>query len=181
MIKGNVNISHITYDMLESLKFNEKTETKEANGFWKSMGIPTPNFPNDAAIVFQTFGENCPSWINDISSLFSNWVEHSIITVNKLLPGCFIPPHKDTLYRIKQKVKNENIDVSNLYPIRINLFLQDKQLGHIYEMDGKFLNDYKQGDYVIITPNKYHCVSNIGYLNRYTMQITGFTKLEEFL
>lgn len=167
--------------MLESLEFTERTETREAGGYWKTIGIEPPNFPKDSDIVFQTYGDNCPSWVNNVSLLFSSWLKYCMVTVNKLTPGCFIPPHRDTLYRIKQKVKNENIDVSKLYPVRINLFLQDKQIGHMFEMEGKFLDDYKQGDYLVITPNKLHSVSNIGYLNRYTMQLTGFTNLEEFL
>lgn len=179
MIKGTIDISHITYGMLETLEFTERSITREANGLWESMRIPTPNFPNDAAVVFQNFGETCPSWINDISDFFSSWVKYSMITVNKLTPGCFIPPHKDTMYRIKQQVKNENLDILNLVPIRINLFLQNKELGHMFEMENKFLDAYKQGDYVIITPDKMHSVANLGYLNRYTMQLTGFANLED--
>jgi hypothetical protein len=179
MIKGNVNISHITYEMLEELVFTEKTKTGEANGYWKTLGINTPNFPTDSDIVYQNFGDNCPAWANNVISLFDSWLKHSIVTINKLTPGCFIPPHRDELYRIKQKVLNENIDISDLDPVRINLFLQNKELGHIFEMEGKFLDEYKQGDFTIITPNKTHSVVNLGYINRYTMQLTGFAKLKD--
>lgn len=179
MIKGNVDISHITYEMLEELVFIERTKTREANGYWRTLGMSTPNFPTDSDIVYQNFGDNCADWVNNVIPLFDSWLNHSIVTINKITPGCFIPPHRDTLYRIKQKVSNDNIDISMLVPVRINLFLQNKELGHIFEMEGKFLDEYKQGDFVIITPNKMHSVANIGCINRYTMQLTGFTKLED--
>ena len=179
MIKGNVNISHITYEMLEELVFTEKTKTRDAGGYWQTLGVDTPSFPTDSDIVYQTFGDNCPVWANNVILLFDSWLKYSMVTINKLTPGCFIPPHRDTLYRIRQKVSNENIDVSSLVPVRINLFLQNKELGHMFEMEGKFLDEYKQGDFAIITPNKVHSVANLGYINRYTMQLTGFAKLED--
>lgn len=181
MIKGSIDISHINYQLLEQTVFSEKTETREAGGYWATLGVNTPDFPTNSDIVYQTFGDGCPQWANDIASMFSSWLSSYMIAVNKLTPGCFIPPHKDTLYRIKQKVANENINISNMVPVRINLFLQNKELGHIFEMEGKFLADYKQGDFLIITPDKSHSVANLGYLNRYTMQITGFARTEDIL
>lgn len=179
MIKGHVDISHITFDMLESLSFSEITDTTEAGGLWHKLGVSVPVFPSGAPVVHQTFGDTCPQWVNDVYDHFSSWLHHGMVTVNKLMPGCFIPPHCDTLYRIQQKVNNEQIDVTGLTPVRINLFLQDHQLGHIFEMNGKYLERYTQGDYAIILPEQLHSVANLGYLNRYTMQITGFSKIED--
>lgn len=181
MIKGTVDISHITYDMLEELVFTERTETRNAGGFWDTIGTTTPNFPEGSDIVFQTFGDTCPSWVNDVSLLFNDWLKYSMVTVNKLTPGCFIPPHRDTLYRMKQKMQTEKLNVTDLQPVRVNLFLQDREIGHIFEMDGECLSSYKQGDFLIITPDKVHSVNNIGYLNRYTMQLTGFANLEDII
>jgi len=179
VIKGNVDISNITYNMLESLEFTERTETREAGGYWGTIGINTPSFPVGADVVFQTYGDNCPSWVNNVSMLFSSWLKHCMVTVNKLTPGCFIPPHRDTLYRMKQKIQAEKLDVYGLHPIRVNLFLQNRELGHIFEMENSLLSDYRQGDFLIITPDKIHSVANLGYLNRYTMQLTGFANLED--
>lgn len=178
MIKGTVDISHITYDMLETLVFTELTETREAGGFWNTIGTTTPNFPIGSDLVFQTFGETCPEWIKNVSLLFG-WLKYSMVTVNKLTPGCFIPPHRDTMYRMREKVKENNLNVANLQPVRINLFLQNRELGHIFEMEGDLLSSYKQGDFLVITPDKIHSVANLGYLNRYTMQLTGFANLED--
>lgn len=180
MIKGNVDLSHITYEMLENLIFSEQTETREAGGFWKTLDVPTPNFPTQSDIVHQTFDSGCPKWAHYIKQQFT-WLMHSMVTINKLTPGCFIPPHKDTMYRIKKKADNEQTDVSALKLVRINLFLQDKEIGHMFEMDSAYLNKYKKGDYVVITPDKLHSVANLGHLNRYTMQLTGFTHKDMFI
>jgi hypothetical protein len=51
----------------------------------------------------------------------------------------------------------------------------------MFEMDNTYLNKYKKGDYVVITPDKLHSVANLGYLNRYTMQLTGFTHRDMFI
>lgn len=179
MIKGHVDISHVTHDMLENLVFTERTETKEAGGFWTTLNVATPNFPVDSDIVFQSFGNTCPDWVNGVYHQFANWLHYGMVTVNKLTPGCFIPPHRDMLYRIQQKVKQEKLDTTGLVPVRVNLFLQNKQLGHMFEMSGKYLDSYSQGDYTIITPDQVHSVANLGYLNRYTMQLTGFSKIED--
>jgi hypothetical protein len=173
MIAGSINIEHVDYSMLESVDFTEYTETREAGGFWKTIGVATPDFPLKSDVVHQTFDSGCPGWAHEIKQQFT-WLLYSMVTINKLAPGCFIPPHTDTLYRIQQKALNNTIDVSNLVPVRINLFLQNKEMGHMFEMDNTYLNKYNKGDYVIITTEKVHSVANLGYLNRYTMQLTGF-------
>lgn len=179
MIKGHIDISHINYDLLETTTFTEFTETRNAGGFWNTIDVNTPNFPRGSDVVLQTFDTGCPEWVHTIKQRIS-WLQYSMVTINKLMPGCFIPPHRDTMYRIIQKASSEKYDISNLKLIRINLFLQDKEIGHMFEMDGEYLNKYKKGDYVIITPDKLHSVANLGYLNRYTMQLTGFAHTEDF-
>ncbi|PSI00451.1 hypothetical protein C7K08_13065 [Synechococcus lacustris str. Tous] len=180
MIKGHVNIDFITDDMLEELVFTEKTETREAGGYWNTLGISTPNFPVDADIVYQTFGDSCPSWVNNVKYLFDNWLKYSMVTINKLTPGCFIPPHKDKFHRLFEFAKNNNIDLTNKEPIRINLFLQDHKIGHFFEMENEVCMNYKKGDYAIIRLDKIHSVINIGNENRYTLQVSGFADKDTF-
>ena len=61
----------------------------------------------------------------------------------------------------------------------LNLFLQDRLMGHYFEMEDKTWLDYKRGDYTIIEPNKTHLVANLGYQQRFTMQITGYANAED--
>jgi hypothetical protein len=142
------------------------------------MGVAVPDYPYDAPWVWQVFEDDCPSWVKEMKYLFP-WLKHSVVTVNKIMPGRFIAPHNDTLYKITQKVKNENIDVEGMKTYRINLFLQDRLMGHYFEMEDKTWLDYKRGDYTIIEPNKTHLVANLGYQQRFTMQITGYANAED--
>jgi|TARA_B100001105_G_C22370934_1_gene435005 hypothetical protein len=178
MHKGNVDISHITGEMLYRLKFTQHTNTVYSAGFWDKLGVPVPDYPHDAPWVWQVFEDDCPPWVEQTKTLFP-WLKYSVVTVNKLMPGCFIGPHNDTLYKLKKKVKDEGHETEEMEAYRINMFLQDRLMGHYFEMDGDTWLDYKRGDYTIIDPNKIHLVANLGYQQRFTMQITGYAKKED--
>ena len=90
MFKGNVDISHITEEMLYRLKFTEHTHTVYSGGFWKNMGVAVPDYPYEAPWVWQVFEDDCPSWVHSVYDNFSDWLHHGIVTVNKLMPGRFI-------------------------------------------------------------------------------------------
>ena len=71
------------------------------------------------------------------------------------------------------------MNTKGMEPVRVNLFLQDRLMGHYIEIENESWLDYKKGDYTIITPNTVHSVANLGYEPRFTMQITGYTKTED--
>jgi hypothetical protein len=65
------------------------------------------------------------------------------------------------------------IDVKN--PQRYSIFLEDWKPGHIFTWDDKMIANYSAGDmYRWSDPMCYHGCTNIGYENRYTLQITTF-------
>jgi hypothetical protein len=81
----------------------------------------------------------------------------------KLLPGQMQSMHFDP----------HLIDCIN--PRRYTLFLQDWEPGHIFVYDDKIITNHKRGDlYEWTDPMCYHGVVNIGYTNRYSLQITTF-------
>jgi hypothetical protein len=178
MHKGHIDIDHVTGEMLHRLRFTEHTHTVYSGGFWDRLGVPVPDYPYDAPWVYQVFEDDCPPWVKECKFLFP-WLQFGVVTVNKLMPGRFIAPHTDTLYKLTKKVADQGYNVENLVPIRINLFLQDRLMGHYFEMDNNTWLDYKKGDYTIIGQNVPHLVANLGYEARFTMQITGYTKPEE--
>ena len=55
---------------------------------------------------------------------------------------------------------------------RAIIFLEDWQSGHLLEVDGTPIVDWKKGDYVIWDYNTPHMAANIGTESRYTVQIT---------
>ena len=63
------------------------------------------------------------------------------------------------------------VEVAN--PVRYTMFLQDWEPGHIFVYDDQMLSNYKAGDlYEWSDPMIVHGVVNIGFNNRYTLQIT---------
>ena len=79
----------------------------------------------------------------------------------KLLPGEMQAMHIDP----------HLIEVAN--PVRYTMFLQDWEPGHIFVYDDKMLSNYRAGDlYEWSNPMIVHGVVNIGFNNRYTLQIT---------
>ena len=95
------------------------------------------------------------------------------------MPGRFIAPHQDTLFKLRKKVEQDGLDIEGMEPQRINLFLQDRLMGHYFEMEDEAWVDYVKGDYTVIKQNTTHLVANLGYQPRFTMQITGFAKIED--
>ena len=178
MIKGHVDISHIDAEMLHRLKFTEHTNTVYSGGYWDRKGVPVPEYPHEALWVWQVFEDDCPSWVSRCKEMFP-WLVHGMVTVNKILPGRFIAPHTDTLYKMRVKVKEENLTIKNMEPVRINLFLQDRLEGHYFEMENESWIDYKKGDYTFIKPDCVHLVANLGYQARFTMQITGYANIKD--
>jgi len=178
MFKSHVDIGHVTGEMLYRLKFTENTHTVYSGGFWDRMGVPVPDYPYDAPWVWQVFEDDCPPWVKETKHLFP-WLKYSVVTVNKLMPGRFIAPHQDTLYKLRKKVEKEGLEVEGMDAFTVNLFLQDRLMGHYFEMENEAWIDYKKGDYSIIRRNQTHLVANLGNEPRFTMQITGFAKEED--
>jgi len=174
MHKGHKDISFVTEEMIYRVKFTEHTNTVYSAGFWDRIGVAVPDYPHDAPWVHQVFEGDCDYWVQQVKHLFDDVLKYSVATVNCIKPGRFIAPHTDTLFKIKEHVKKEKLDIKGLEPVRINLFLQDRLMGHYFEMENESWIDYKKGDFTVIKPNAEHLVANLGYQNRYTLQVTGF-------
>ena len=177
MIKGRVNISHITEQQLKNIVFTEKNYVSAANGLWDELGVSKPKYCEDSAVVYQCFGKDCPNWAEDIRRSFDSIMQYSTVTVNKLTPGCFIPPHKDHFYKLREATKS--LDTKGLITLRINIMLQDKKLGHVLDIEGQTLDQYQAGDYVYIFPGIIHTAANLGWEDRYTMQVSGLVKPDD--
>ena len=83
-------------------------------------------------------------------------------------PGQVLPEHVDTFYMF---AKNHNVHPDGC--IRVNIFLEDWQSGHYFEINKIPITNWKRGDAVIIEKNEPHLSSNSGMTPKYTMQITG--------
>lgn len=125
MIKGHIDIDFVTDKMLEEAVFNE---THHIEFTWEEIGLSKPKERQESAIVHQSFDTDCPEWAHRIKDMFSNKIEHRMVTINLIKPGFFIPPHTDAFLKLHKYAKEHNIDIKDKEPIRINLFLQDHKL-----------------------------------------------------
>jgi len=178
MIKGHIDLSWLDERELYLTKFVEESNSIWCSGYWKDNNMPVPDYPQDGPIVLQTYDEFAPRWAHKIKEMFP-FVEHPLVTVNCIKPGRFTGPHVDKFYRLYDIAKQNNWDIKNKVPVRVNVFLQDKIMGHFLEIEEHSFTDYKKGDYTYILKDKAHCLSNVSNFNRYTLQVTGFAKTED--
>lgn len=178
MIEGHVDLSWLDERELYLTKFVEETNSIWSGGYWKDNNLPVPDYPQDGPIVLQTYDDHAPAWAHKIKEKF-NFVEHAMVTVNCIKPGRFIGPHTDKFFRLFDLAKLNKWDIQNKMPVRVNVFLQDKIMGHFLEIEEQSFPEYVKGDYAYILKDQVHCVSNISNTNRYTLQVTGFAKKED--
>lgn len=108
-----------------------------------------------------------PSWTQNIINYLGFNLAGSIYY--KMTSGKILPYHKDAYikYISYHKIK----DVQKIH--RAIIFLEDWKPGHIFEIDGYPIYNYKAGTYVIWQYDTPHMAANLGLENRYTLQITG--------
>ena len=93
-------------------------------------------------------------------------------SVQKMSPGMILPYHSDKYgyYRSQHPgLKIENIK-------RVIVFLEDWKAGHISEINGESHSNWKRGDWISWTGETPHLAANLGFEDRYTLQITGIIK-----
>ena len=84
------------------------------------------------------------------------------------MPGQTLPSHVDTFYMISKK-----FDVAPEDCIRVNIFLEDWESGHYFEINNNPILQWKRGDAIIIEKDEPHLSANNGMKPKYTMQVTG--------
>lgn len=113
-------------------------------------------------------------WWNDTQLDFEDIGQQlgiEVITVSSILqtPGCIIPLHRDTFFKINQ-----------LYPdrtepkIRANIHLEDWKLGHFIQYDNTVYTHWSAGDTLIWDSEVLHLSANAGMQNKFTLQVSGF-------
>jgi hypothetical protein len=114
----------------------------------------------DDTIYFWMFDKsNCSFTIPQPPWIDNNY--HWWIT--KMLPGNFMPIHKDphTMYQTNSK--------------RYWIPLHDWEPGHVFVYENQVITDYKLGDvWCYMDSNAVHGASNIGYTPRVVLQISTY-------
>jgi hypothetical protein len=101
-----------------------------------------------------------------------------VITVStiKQPPGNVITIHRDTFFQIKQRFPDRSET-----KVRANIYMEDWKVGHVLqyqnEQDEWKTNDHwTSGQGFIWDGKPLHIGANIGYHDKYTMQVSGFLK-----
>lgn len=106
--------------------------------------------------------------ISPFENFFSQY-KQKVYAIHRMNPATILPIHTDQYNYYKK-----NFNVSGIKDItRIIIFLENRKPGHILEIDGDLVCDWKAGDYVSWSGNTKHLAANLGSDYRYTLQITG--------
>lgn len=112
-----------------------------------------------------------PSWNWKIIKLFEEKGWKDIGTAYYLMTsGTVMPRHQD-LY--KSYVNTFGLVGREKNIRRALIFLEDWSLGHYLDIDNKAFVEWKKGDVVEWIYDTPHTAANIGFNNRYTLQVTG--------
>lgn len=96
----------------------------------------------------------------------------SVSTI-KQPPGCVVPYHRDTFFKIKEQYPGRADTM-----VRANIYLEDYKLGHFiqYTLDDQHHTscDWRAGDGFLWDSNVLHLSANAGMQDKYTLQVSGF-------
>lgn len=166
MIEGNINLKH--FDDFHS-KLDYQTHPNPKSGF-DIIDNDSKGRYNSTFTTVQV-GRNVPTSITKY--LFDMFDLKSIsFSVQRMLPGMILPYHSDKFgFYLAQ---NPGIQINQIK--RVIIFLEDWKAGHISEIDGESHVNWKKGDWISWVGSTPHLAANLGFENRYTLQITGILK-----
>ena len=129
-------------------------------------GFPkTYNYQN--TIIHQLWWDNTQLDFEDIGRQLGM----EVITVSSLMqpPGCIIPWHRDTFFKINQLYPDRTD-----FKVRANVHLEDWKLGHFIQYDDTVCTHWSAGDTLIWDSEVLHLGANAGMHDKYTLQVSGF-------
>ena len=107
-----------------------------------------------------------------------NKLNMEVVSVSSICqpPGCVIPLHRDTFFRIKEKFPNDT-----RLMVRANIYLEDYKVGQFIQYIDEQSNyqtstNWRQGDGFLWDSEPLHLSANAGMQNKYTLQVSGFLK-----
>jgi hypothetical protein len=170
MVTHAVNKYHIPVfwdDEFKRLKYvNEIFNDPESVEDWLSLGF-ADKFTGDMCDMRSPQ----PSWNNTIIEVFEKMGWRDVGTsYYRMASGTILPTHQDlyTKYIDLFKLKGQEHTIH-----RAVIFLEDWQPGHYLEAMGQPVVNWRAGDVVEWVYDTPHMAANMGFVPRYTLQITG--------
>ena len=111
-----------------------------------------------------------PEWNSSIIDWFSSTYGAKNVgsSYYRMGTGVILPVHGDIYVKYRSLF---NVSLAECF--RAVIFLEDWQSGHISEVDGTPVTNWKAGDYLFWRADTEHLAANIGITKRYTLQLTG--------
>lgn len=111
-----------------------------------------------------------PSWNGDIIKWFEDTYNVTDVGTSyyRMGTGVILPVHKDTYAKYRQIF---NVRLKDC--VRVVVYLEDWKSGHISEINGVPITNWRAGDYVFWKSDTPHLAANIGTEKRFTLQLTG--------
>lgn len=162
---------HWGYQHRDLAFVNEDFNDPQSVQQWRAAGFTQTRFTGDMYDMRRPE----PKWIDAFRDQFA-WSIFSW-SVYRMGPGTVLPNHADTYNRFR--MLHQIQEVNHIF--RAVVFLEDWQSGHYAEYDGRALVNWKQGDWVIWQGDTQHAAANVGFTDRYTLQITGIPNENPFL
>lgn len=129
---------------------------------WRNEGYTHVNFTGELYDMKNVM----PEWTTPFFNIFGG--TNIGVSFYRMNTCDILPIHCDTY---ETYIKVNSIDDPNKIK-RAVIFLEDWQSGHLLEVDGEPIVNWKKGDYVIWNYQTPHMAANIGVAPRYTAQIT---------
>lgn len=120
-----------------------------------------------------------PSWNEQIIDLFSNrgWLDIGT-AYYRMTSGTVMPCHQDKYVTYVARFGLHGLE-QNIR--RAIIFLEDWKIGHYFDIAGEPILKWKAGDVVEWNYDTWHTAANIGFHDRYTLQITGHYHENSFI
>ena len=121
-------------------------------------------------LMFDMRHDNQPALNQQLIDYVKNQgLENIGVSYYRMDPGDNLPYHSD-LY--KKYISLFNLENRKQNIVRFIFFPENRQPGHIFEVDGKIV-DWRAGDWVAWRYDTTHLAANMGYAPRYSIQVTG--------
>jgi hypothetical protein len=156
------HLDPIWSDQYKSFSYVRQPLTNQEESEWRNVGYTNEYF---TGLMYDSTN-TMPEYCNAISAKIG--LKNCGFVFYKMTTGVVMPTHVDHFNRY---CKVFNIEKTQVW--RAIVFLNDWAPGHYFEIDGNAIVHYKKGEYVLWSNETPHAASNIGLVDRYTLQITG--------
>lgn len=160
--------------ILKNFKVSWKKEEFENLQYNCTLDYGEPNMLKYHHHLYQNIIGNCvyslpnkmPKFVDKIIDTFQYKIKAPAINLMK--PGQILPLHKDLYTKFKNKYDVNQTDDIHRYII----FLEDAKPGHFMQIENEIITKWNAGDLVSWKGEIMHGAYNLGYENRYTLQLT---------